>query len=224
MQAAAQPTASLSTAHTTPSYLGGLISVRVGVQNLASVVARVSRVEVHFDWLQTLTDNVPVMIQPGETHEWAFSDCASPERTWAGKHSYDTTVLIAWADSSGGWSQDSTGALKTEFTVEQPPPAQVYTFSGATLALTVEQSPPPQETASSSLLALLLIGALLVGAVIAIKRQKPQTSVRTDSVLDSKPTTSLEVETGALRECKVCHNVNPPYAERYCVKCGGKLE
>ena len=221
--ATAQPTASLSTAYTTPSYLGGLMSVKVRVGNLGSVVARVSRVEVHFDWSQVFTGNVPIMVQPGETHEWSFSDCPIPEHTWTGKHSYDITVLVAWADSSGGWRQDVAGILQTEFTVEQPPPPDVYTFSGATLVATIPVSGTTSEIASGHLIALLLLGLLFVGAIVAITIQNRRPPVRTETILNSKSTWSGAVEAGAVKECRVCHNVNPPHAKRYCVKCGSKL-
>jgi uncharacterized membrane protein YeaQ/YmgE (transglycosylase-associated protein family) len=36
----------------------------------------------------------------------------------------------------------------------------------------------------------------------------------------ARPTTEMRTP----RECRTCHNINPPYAMNYCVKCGTKLE
>ena len=215
---AAQPSADLSTTYTTPSYLGGSISVKVGVHNLGSVIARVSRVEVTFDWSQTFTGNVPIMIQPGESYQWSFPDCAIPGNTWAGKHSYDVIALITWADSSGGWGQDITGRMRTDFNVEQQPPPQVLVVT-----VTQETLPPSPQAWSEFLPGLLILGLVLVGAIVAIRRQKPQTSSRNEPSAGSQPAPGA-VETTTSRECKACHNINPPYATKYCVRCGSKLE
>jgi len=150
---------------------------------------------------------------------------------WPGApHTFGFT--IEWESASGG---AGTVSSSMSFEVEKPPvtettTAEQATFTGVSTAfpgtaitggLTL---PPSPETSYGSLLVLLLIGLFLAGVLVVINRQKSRRSVGTEPILDSKPTTSLEVETGALRECKVCHNVNPPYAKRYCVKCGSKLE
>ena len=217
---AAQPSVDLSTGYTTPSYLGGLISVEVGVRNLGSVIARVSRVEVAFDWSQSFTGNVPMMIQPGESYQWSFPDCTVPGNTWAGKHSYSVTVLVAWADSSGGWSQDNTLTIRADFNVEQPPPPQTNVI---VVTQSIPSGPPPGTLSGFDTLFIVFLGLLLVGAIIAIRRQKQQTSSINEPSAGSQPAPGA-AETTVSKECKACDNINPPYATKYCVKCGSKLE
>jgi len=70
---------------------------------------------------------------------------------------------------------------------------------------------------------VVLLGLLLVGAIIAIRRQKQQTSSINEPSAGSQPAPGA-AETTVSKECKACDNINPPYATKYCVKCGSKLE
>lgn len=63
---------------------------------------------------------------------------------------------------------------------------------------------------------LSLFGGLIGGAA---RPRMPKQSRRTE--LNSGPQFS---RTRAPRECRICHNINPPYAMNYCIKCGAKFD
>jgi hypothetical protein len=191
---------------TQPAFLGQSITAWVNVQNTGSGPVRVSKVEIRFDWYNTYTDNVPVILQPGETHKWTFEDRTVPSQTWIGKHSYDVAVWVAWADTSGGWEKDQAVTQRIDFAVQEPPPPApetvVQTIAG-----------PLSPTASSDgswILPLVLIIGLVVVVGITVTLRKPASP---PASVASVPVTG---------RCPQCGSPNPP-ENQFCGKCGKRI-
>jgi hypothetical protein len=140
----------------TPSFLGGSISVRVGFENLASFAVKVDRVQIQFDWYQTFANETPTILRTGETHEWTLSNCPIPAGTWTGKHTFQTTVSFAWISLLGVWTGNQRQTYSTDFTVQRVP-----------------------SSISTEVLAALVLIALLVVAVIAVAyRERKELKMR----------------------------------------------
>lgn len=127
-----QPTFSLDTGYSQPAYLGQSMFVTVTVTNLASIEARVESASVTFDWGATFTGQTPAILQPGGNHQWRFDPVNIPSYTWTGKHSYDASVVVSFADSSGGWTNNpnTPSKISANFGVQEAPPPPTTTAGG----------------------------------------------------------------------------------------------
>jgi hypothetical protein len=106
------------------------MNIWVIVQNQASIPMQVTSVTVSLDWYQTLTGNTPKVLQAGEKQRWEFDNVTIPSTTWTGEHSSVASIMVGWADSSGGWSHTLSSPLTstTNFAVQQQPsPQEGYT-------------------------------------------------------------------------------------------------
>jgi len=74
---------------------------------------------------------------------------------------------------------------------------------------------------SGLILILSLFGGLIGGAA---RPRTPKQSGRTELTSGPEFSARRATETKAPRECRICHNTNPPYAMNYCIKCGAKLD
>ena len=123
--------ASVSTGFTQPAYLGQSMTIFVYVTNLASVPMEVQGVIVNTDWYQTLTGDAPRILQAGIKSTWEFDNVQIPSTTWTGEHSFGTTVTLAFADQSGGFSNTASPVqISTNFAVSETPPPQTQVQAG----------------------------------------------------------------------------------------------
>lgn len=109
-----------------PDYLGQSMTVWISVVNQASIAMQVQSLMVSFDWYNTVTGNTPRVLQAGENSTWEFDNIQIPSSTWTGQHSFVASVMVGWADSSGGWSHTLSSPMQqtTNFGVQQAPSAQ----------------------------------------------------------------------------------------------------
>jgi hypothetical protein len=128
-----QPSVALNASFTAPDYLGQSMTVWVEVENQASLPMQVQSVMVSFDWYNTLTGNTPRTLQAGEKSTWEFDNVQIPSTTWTGKHSFDASIMVGWADKSGGWSNTLSSPLHSimNFGVQEAPLPPTTTVSGA---------------------------------------------------------------------------------------------
>ena len=172
-----QPSVALNASFSAPDYLGQSMTVWITVQNQASIPMEVQSVIVSFDWYNTLNGATPRILQAGEKSTWEFDNIQIPSATWTGKHSFDASVMVGWADSSGGWSNTLSSPLQvtTNFGVQEAPPPPPSAETN-TLAITFNQYTPsnsiPGFPIESILLGLLTgLGLLVVGRkVLADKK------------------------------------------------------
>jgi hypothetical protein len=166
------PSVSVSTRFTEPAYLGQSMTVWIAVQNQASIPMQVQSVIVSFDWYSTLNGNTPRVLQAGETSTWEFDNIQIPSATWTGKHSFDASVMVGWADSSGGWSNTLSSPLHvtTNFAVQEAPPPPTFAVTN-TLAITVNQN-VPNNSISGFPLESILFGAIVAIVLLIAKRRR----------------------------------------------------
>jgi hypothetical protein len=161
---------SLNTGFSQPAYLGQSMAIFVYVQNLASVPMEVMSVAVTTDWYQTLNGNVPRILQAGESSSWKFDNVNIPSSTWTGEHQFDASIMVGWADSSGGWSNTLSSPLKvtTKFAVTQAPSQPAVTIGGPGVPNTIVGPSLPSTNNSdySGYIAAVILGAILAAALI----------------------------------------------------------
>lgn len=83
-QVTAQQDVVITTAWTTPVFMGGSINVTVTVRNLSPTYVKVGKVEVLFDWNDTYSVQGPMILQPGQEYGWNFPRCQVPSDTCRG--------------------------------------------------------------------------------------------------------------------------------------------
>lgn len=119
LPARAQPQLAEVTSWTEPTYLGRSISANMSIQNLASTFAKLSQVQLEFDWNQTFTGPLKILA-PGESYEWKFPNCPVPEHTWLGNHTFVFSFNLSWTGAAGNWSLETKRSVPTHFSVEPP--------------------------------------------------------------------------------------------------------
>jgi hypothetical protein len=66
-----------------------------------------------------------------------------------------------------------------------------------------------------------LFGGLIGGAS---RPRTPKSSTEAERTTGPEPSGRPAREVRTPRECRMCHNINPPYAVNYCIKCGSRLD
>jgi hypothetical protein len=157
------------------------MTVTVTVQNLGSVPMEVQSLTINFDWYTNLAGDTPRILQAGERWTWNFANVEIPSYTWIGRHSYDVSVMVGWADSSGGWSNTlkSPAHASADFAVQSPPPPQpavTINEPGYTQAIgPAGPSSQPSNGVDAETPAVIFVLCLIVVGVawLGIERKEP---------------------------------------------------
>jgi hypothetical protein len=165
-----QPSVGWNISYSTPDYLGQSMTVSIEVENQASVPMQVQSVMVSFDWYSTLQGDTPRVVQAGEKSTWEFDNIQIPSTTWTGKHSFDASVMVGWADSSGGWSNTLSSPLHatTNFGVQQAPTEQ----GGVTETIVGPSIPPSAPDYSGFAILAILVLVIVILGIIYVARSK----------------------------------------------------